>query len=150
MSQLIREIEVNRSAADLEENILLNEKYFRSKKISRNEFTISSNVAFGVFMINSHVVEGISIKAKLYETESNKTKITLSTGKRIGSKILLVLTASIMIIALVLKYFFGHEAPLFLILIIPAIPFWFRFIYLIQEKQLMDNVIKYVKLIERL
>ena len=150
MSRLVREIEINLPLKTIEEKILSNENIFRSEKIALCELKITANVALGVLKFNYHVVDDLSISALLKSLDNNRTKITIYTGRKIGSKILIILCVSIASVSLILKYFYGHEAPLFLILLILVAPFWPRFVIRIQEKNLMDEFIKYVKLVERL
>ena len=140
---------INLPSEEIKQRLLDNDEVFESQETNQTDLKIVSNQSVGTLMSRAKVIGSIYINAKIRNLNENETEVTLSTQSRLNLKVAIALYIAVVLFSLFIKYIYDEKAPLLLIFIIPLIPFWFRFIYADQEKVLMQNVLKFLRHIER-
>lgn len=109
---------------------------FLIRKSSGGEFGFESN-----FALTSGMGDGIVGKAKLTETQGGGTRIKLTTKPQVA----VWFSAIIVLVFLIAMPFIEESVPIWMILVLLIMPFWFFFIFRFQEKSLFEKMKSFLK-----
>ena len=149
--RILNKLKLNRSyyfhgeLTELEQRISEISTDLVSKK-SDTEYKFYSRTSLGVLIVKSApgLVDAINVKAEITSINANKHLIKFSSSIRI-EHLFFVFLFSIIIYAI-----YASDQPiktlLFVIALWPVFHLWFQFIFRVQEKGLVEDVAKIIKL----
>ena len=130
---------------DLENYVkLLNSIYLKEKfdvtRLEDNNFKITAKSSLGLLLINGfQVTKGITVFLTTQSIDSNCLTIRLRTKIRIE-----IYFCCLILIAFLIGMVLNIDEFPFWTFIIPIVPiFWFNWIYMLQGKALVEEIIKY-------
>jgi hypothetical protein len=142
---LSKEIPINSSYEELNTIISkIDQKSFRIKGPQGGEYTFLSNLSLGTAIenIDKGMIEGIKVFGEIKKKSNSTSILKITTKVRIELVFICVFW-----IGMILFQIFGNEkVPLWVNMIMfPVTLIWFWFVYRIQEKSLMNKVVKEIK-----
>lgn len=125
---------------------LLNPTYckymFQVTKLEKENFEITAKSSLGIMIVNGNAVNGINVFGTIQSINSETLSIRMKTKIRAE----LYICFLIIIFCLILMFKNFGEVPFwpFLFSFLPIL--WFNWLYMIQNKELIDDIVKYLDL----
>lgn len=137
---LDKTIEINQSQEEIKTriNTIKNSSYSYSWK-RRDLIKFSSKISFGTLIVKGlpNASPGIQLFGEIKSLENSKSELRLFTKFRIEYIITIVFFIAIFYVDI-----FGDEKiPIWLYLLLPILLLWFQFVYRVQEKSLLNEVL---------
>lgn len=119
------------------------------QRLSENEFRLSARVSLGVggAVEAPSFFQPIAVNAVVHISEDNEARISFNSEIRV--ELVVIGLAWLVVIAWVVVLWFSddswHPEALIAFGILPVVWLWFRFVYRVQEEQIVNSVLKQLR-----